>query len=118
MLNDAQITTIRRQLGLNVTSASLYPWVPTFYTATQILKTLPPTSEAEVTVILGRLAGLEARLDNTTQGGRIKALDVGPIKLNPEELNQLWGEIRRWRHELSVITGIPLVGRGSALLVV
>lgn len=116
MLTDAQKTAIRRHLGLNAASPALYPWVPTFYTVTQILDTLPAATEAEVVTLLDRLAAIETSLDDARK--RLKATGVGSISLNRNELDQLWRERRRWIGQLSTISGVPCVTSGPTVVVV
>lgn len=116
-LTDAQKTSIRRHLGLNAASPALYPWVPTFYTVTQILDTLPAATETEVGAILDRLAALEGSLD-AASNQRLKAQKLGTITLRADETDKLWTEIKRWRRELSTITGIPIIPTGGGGIMV
>lgn len=105
-LTAAQKVAIKRHLGMNSAAPSWYPYVDPFVAIGQILDTLPAATESECVVILTRLAAIEASLDAARS--RLKASEVGSIKLNASEIGQLRAELHRWRRELSILLGVPL----------
>lgn len=116
MLTPQQIMSVKRHLGYSTVAPSLYPLAGVWLNAQQILTTLPTETETEVTSILTRLDNLETKIDGAP--ARLAAAKVGTIALNADELPQLWAEIRRWRRELSVLTGLPDLRAGRSMMVV
>lgn len=114
-LTAAQKVAIKRHLGMNSAAPSWYPYVDPFVAVGQILETLPAATEAECVVILTRLAAIETSLDAARS--RLKAEQVGSIKLNGAEIRQLRGELNRWRAELSILLGVPRVNRPGQIVV-
>ena len=64
---------------------------------------------------MDRPAVLEAQFD--TAGSRLKASIVDPITLNADDHDKVWSQIRRWRRELSVVTGQPSNGSQRMMVV-
>jgi hypothetical protein len=116
VLSDAQKTVIRRHLGYHSAAEANYPFIDTFWSVTRILETLPAATESEVISILDRLATIEASLSSATNL-RLQASSVGGIKLNPDEIDRLWTEIKRWRRELSALLGLPRLNAGGIMVV-
>jgi hypothetical protein len=108
MLTAAQRMQVRRHLGYHSVAQSRYPLIEGFASLNSILDDLAdtPETEAEVVVILGNLDALETRINAAP--ARLAASQAEDVTLNGQELNQLWGEVRRWRRELSTLIGIPL----------
>jgi hypothetical protein len=104
-LTDAQKMQVKRHLGMSTVSPSLYPLTDVWLTAGQVLSTLPAETETEVIAILATLGNLESWINDAPK--RLKAKKIGSIDLQPDELPKLWTEVRRWRNELSVLTGLP-----------
>lgn len=115
MLTDAEKTSVKRHLGMSSAAPSLYPQVDVFITAGQILATLPAETETAVRGILTRLDNLETLIDAAP--ARLVVSQSGTTKLNNDELNGLWREVKRWRRELSVVTGLPNLRSDGAILV-
>jgi hypothetical protein len=115
MLTDIEQMQVKRHLGMSTVSPSLYPLTDVWLTAGQILSTLPAETETEVRDILTRLTNLETAIDGAPR--RLMVSAAGSVKLNNEELNGLWREVRRWRRELSVVTGLPSLRSEGAIFV-
>ena len=115
-LTAAEKVSIRRHLGYNSAAESNYPWLDVFRTLSQVLESVVADQEQEVRAILTRLANLETALDAAP--GRFKVNAIGSIDLRPEEPDQLWREVRRWRRELSIVLGVPLARSGTEIRVV
>jgi hypothetical protein len=71
------------------------------------LNTIPVEGEESLRLLLIRLVGLDAKLDKALC--RVSTLEIGDIKLNPEEIRLLRNERRRLIKELSELTGIAFV---------
>jgi len=116
-LTDAQKTAIKRHLGYHAVAQSRYPLVEGFSSVTQVLTDLPAETEAEVVAILGRLAALESRLDAAPDNLTLSVAEDVEFR-GPGELEALWGEIRRWRIELSTLLGLPMRRAGASIPIV
>ena len=116
-LTSAQVTSAKRHLGYNAQRPAWYPLLDTFYNVDTILSDpqMPVDAVAQVGAILDRLDALEARIDDAPS--RLRAAKVSSIDLQPDELDRLWREVRRWRRELSVITGLPILHPGGRIVV-
>jgi hypothetical protein len=115
-LTAAEKVSVKRALGYNSASEALYPIIPPPYSLNQVLDTLPAETETEVRSILTRLTAIETALD--TAIGRLKAIQVGSIKLNDQETRQLRAERAAWRRELSTLLGVPLARAPGQIVVV
>jgi hypothetical protein len=115
-LTAAQKATVKRHLGYHAVAQSLYPIVDGFYTVDTILSALPAETETQVVEILTRLGNIETQLDSAPANLTLeKAEDV--TFRGPGELDGLWVEVKRWRVELSTLTGIPMRRGGAAIVV-
>jgi len=113
-LTDAEKVSIKRHLGMNSAAEANYPWVDVFWAVDKVLTTLSSAAETETRSILTRLTGLETSLDAAKN--RLKASAVGSIDLNDREHDKLWRELRRWRRELAVLLGVPLVNSSGIVV--
>lgn len=87
-----------------------YPTVTTFGTPSQtlatILASLTANTETRVAALLTLIA--TSRTDIAAARGRLKAAEVGDIKLNGNELRDRWREDYRLCRQLSILLGVPL----------
>ena len=114
-LTESQKVAIKRHLGFHSAPQSRFPLVEGFFAVDDVLSSLGVDAIAEVTTILARLGDLEGNLD--TAKNRLKASRVGSVGLNSDETDQLWRELRRWRHELAIVTGIPMHRMATVIVV-
>lgn len=113
-LTEAEKVSIRRHLGYNSAAEANYPWIDTFRALDGVLTSLSAAAETECRAILTRLTAIETALDEAL--GRLKALQVGSIRLNHEETSRLRSERATWRRELSVLLGVPLSRQGGGMI--
>jgi hypothetical protein len=112
----AEITAIKRHLGYNAVARSWFPLVESNFAVDDILSNVPIDTENDVRTILGRLTNLEAQLDAAPK--YLVASQVEDITLRgPVQLDALWGEIRRWRREMSIELGLPNRRASAAMMV-
>lgn len=105
MLTATEIMNVKRHLGYSTVAPSLYPLAQVWLVAQQILTTLPAETETEVRTILTTLSTLETQINGAPD--RMQAEKLGSITLRADEADRLWREVRRWRCELEVLTGLP-----------
>ena len=116
MLTTTEQMQVKRHLGYSTVAPSLYPLADVWLTAGQILASLPDETETEVRDILTRLGNLETQIGDAPS--RLKAIRLGSIELpKAGELDALWTEVKRWRRELSILTGLPMLRTGGQIVV-
>jgi hypothetical protein len=120
VLTAEQKMQVKRHLGYHSVSQSFYPLIDGFASIDTILSDLSatPETEAEVVVLLGRLAAIEDQIDAVVK--RVGVEKAGAIGLTPDGGGaELWRALGRWRRELSILIGIPQrVPPGGVVVVV
>ena len=114
---EAEKVSMRRHLGYNSADESNYPWIDMFRALSQVLDSAPAATEDEARTILGYLTTVETRLSDTALKN-LKAKKVGSIELRHDETRQLHTERARWRKELSVLLGVPLLWNSGIRIMV
>lgn len=71
-----------------------------------ILDNLSANTETRVTDLITKIA--TSRTDIISAQGRLKASEVGDIKLNQGELKQRWQEDYRLCRQLSILLSVPI----------
>lgn len=101
-LTDAQREAVYEYLG--------YPTVTYLGNPSQTLATildnLTANTESRVSALLVKIATSRTDIDAAT--GRLKAAEVGDIKLNGQELPQRWKADYQLCRQLSILLGVPI----------
>lgn len=82
-------------------------------TTAQLLENLTEYIEAQVRSILDKLRTQDQRLEDAND--RVVALEVGDIKINPEEIDRLKSERLRLIKMLSRLLDIPVVNSSGVM---